>query len=151
MDIHHAMIVHTPPNCVYQALTQPHDLEIWMGAPTLARAEVGAAVEFHYDPGHSLKMEITRLEPGNLVQWRVVQPMWPGDAADQFITWNLAPYEVNTLLDFRMSGWKKDDDVLASVSYKWASFMMLLKIFLGDTREVAAFLPIIEKNVAAGK
>ncbi len=40
-----------------------------------------------------------------------------------------------------MAGWPQDDDAYASVSYKWALFMVRLKIYLGDTREIADFLP----------
>jgi hypothetical protein len=52
----------------------------------------------------------------------------------------LEPYEVNTLVSFRMEGWPRDDGVYASVSYKWASFMMRLKVYLGDTREIDGFM-----------
>jgi uncharacterized protein YndB with AHSA1/START domain len=43
MDIHHAMMVHNKPDRLYEALTQQSDLEVWMGAPTLA----GARSWFH--------------------------------------------------------------------------------------------------------
>jgi uncharacterized protein YndB with AHSA1/START domain len=143
MDIHHAMIVRNIiPDRLYEALILPRDLEIWMGAPTLARPEVGSALEFQFDQGQrTLKMEVTRLEVGKQVQWRVTQPVWPTDAVDQVITWTLIPYESSTLVDFRMEGWPQDDDTYASVSYKWASFMMRLKIYMGDTREIVNFLP----------
>jgi hypothetical protein len=39
-----------------------------------------------------------------------------------------------------MDGWPRDDDIYASVSYKWASFMVRLKVYLGDTREMNTFL-----------
>jgi uncharacterized protein YndB with AHSA1/START domain len=156
MDIHHAMIVHKPPERVYEALTQPNDLKVWMDAPTTARPEVGSVVAFQFEQGQaqggrSLIMEITRLEAGKLVQWRVVQPMWPGDTSDQVLTWTLTPFEVNTHVDFRMAGWKQDDSVYASVSYKWAAFMTALKMYLGEPRDIAAFLPVVERNIAANK
>ena len=79
MDIHHAMIVHSAPDQVYRALTLQADLEVWMNAPALARAEVGSLIEFQYDQGQRIfKLEITRLEADNRVEWRVLQPMWPG-------------------------------------------------------------------------
>jgi uncharacterized protein YndB with AHSA1/START domain len=142
MDIHHAMMVRTNPARVFEALTQQRDLEVWMGAPTIARPEVGAVLEFHFDQGQRvLKMEVTRIEAEQLVQWRVLQPVWPIDPTEQTITWTLSPYVDLTLVDFRMEGWPQDDDIYASVSYKQASFMMRLKIYLGDTREIATFLP----------
>ena len=147
MDIHHANIFHTSPDRVYNALTQPCDLTEWMGAPALARLEVGSPIEFNYNQGQRvLMMCITRLEPDRLVQWQVTKPMWPGDYPDQLITWTLSPYENSTLIDFRMSGWPQDDDVYASVSYKWASFMLRLKIFVGDTRDINTFLPLEKLN-----
>ena len=141
MNIHHATIIHNQPGSVYEALIQPQALEVWMGAPTIARPEVGSSIEFQYDQGkRTLKVEITRLEAGKLVQWRVIQPVWPGEAASQVITWTLSPYENNTLVDFCMDGWSRDDGVYASVSYKWASFMMRLRVYMGDTRDIAPFL-----------
>ena len=151
MDIHHAMIIRgVQPERVYDALTQAHDLEVWLGAPTVARPEVGAIVEIHFDQGQRLlKMEVTHLEIGHLVQWRVRQLVWPSDEAGYIITWTLTPYESSTLVDFRMVGWSQDDDIFASVSYKWASFMMRLKLYMGDTRELATFLK--EKDTAISK
>ena len=150
MDIHHAMIVRIQPERLYEALTQQHDLQVWMGAPTLAWPEVSSVLEFRFDQGQRiLKLEVTRLDVGKLVQWRVIQPVWPIDTADQIITWTLSPYAGSTLVDFRMQGWPQDDDAYASVSYKWASFMMRLKIYLGDTREIDNFLPVETKNTTA--
>ena len=141
MDIHHAMVVHNQPDRLYEALTQPRDLAVWMDAPTLAQPEVGSMIEFHFDQGRRiLKMEITALEAGKLVRWRVIQPVWPSEATEQIVTWRLLPFESSTLVDFRMEGWQQDDDIYASVSYKWAMFMVRLKIAMGDTRELATLL-----------
>jgi uncharacterized protein YndB with AHSA1/START domain len=112
MDIHHANMIHnTPPEKVYEALTQPSELEKWWGAPATARAEVGSTFEFHF-PGqqHGLKFEILRLEPGKLVQWRVIRPVWPmKPGIEQVVTWTLEPFETSTLLDLRVEGWPQDD------------------------------------------
>ena len=143
MDIHHAMIVRNKPQRLYRALTEARDLEVWMDAPTIANPDVGSTIELRYDQGHrTLKMEITHLEANKQVKWRVIRPMWSNEVFDQIITWRLLPYEASTLVDFRMEGWLQDDDVYASVSYKWASFMMRLKIYMGDRRELASLLPV---------
>ncbi len=141
MDIHHEMIIHNTPERVYDALTQNGELEVWLGSPVFSQHEVGGVIEIRFDRG-TMKLEIVGLEAGRLVQWRVIAGMWPMEGIDQtqVITWTLEPYEVNTLISFRMQGWPQDDGVFASVSYKWASFMMRLKVFMGDTREVEGFL-----------
>jgi uncharacterized protein YndB with AHSA1/START domain len=142
MDIHHGMIVRNQtPERLYEALTQPSDLEVWMDAPTLARAEVGSEVEFQYDQGQFImKVEIISLEPGKQVQWRVIQPVWPIETTDQVITWRLMLFESGTAVDFRMEGWPQDDGMYASVSYKWGMFMARLKFYLGDARELEDLL-----------
>jgi uncharacterized protein YndB with AHSA1/START domain len=142
MDIHHAMIVRNQPERLYEALTQQRDLEVWMDAPTTAKPEVGSRIEFQYDQGQrTLKMEIIALEENKRVKWRAIRPFWSNDTVQQVITWTLIPYESNTLVDFRMEGWTQDSDTYASLSYKWASFMMRLKIYMGDTREIASLYP----------
>jgi uncharacterized protein YndB with AHSA1/START domain len=148
MEIHHAMIIRNVlPDKAYEALTQAHHLERWMDAPTHGQAEVGATFEFYFDQGQRvLKMEITHLEVGKLVQWRVLEPMWPIDQIEQTITWTLTPYESSTLVDFRMAGWPFDNEIFASVSYKWALFMTRLKLYLGDTRELITLLPVTERT-----
>ncbi len=141
MDIHHEMIIHNTPERVYEALTNMNDLKIWMGAPVVGQVQAGAVIEIQF-PSRTMKLEITGLEAGRRVQWRVIEPMWPmeGISQAQVITWTLEPYEVNTLVSFRMEGWPRDDGVYASVSYKWASFMMRLKVYMGDTREIEGFM-----------
>jgi uncharacterized protein YndB with AHSA1/START domain len=61
MDIHHAnMIRNTPPERVYEALTQPLELEKWWGMPATGRRK-HSIVEFH--PGTKrLRFEIIQLE-----------------------------------------------------------------------------------------
>jgi hypothetical protein len=140
MDIHHAMVVHNHPRRLYEVLTQPRDLTIWMGAPMVGEPDVGSLIAFHYDQGQRiLKLAITDLQDSKLVRWRVVAPVWQREATEQVITWALLPFHGSTLMDFRMDGWPQDDDTYASVSYKWASFMVRLKVYMGDTRELATF------------
>jgi len=139
MDIHHAMIVRVAPAKVFQALTDPRPLEIWMDAPVISKP--GSTMEFQYDQGRrALNMEVLHMEENRQVKWRVLQPMWPSQAIHE-ITWTLTPIENSTAIDFRMTGWAQSDDTFASVSYKWALFMLRLKIYLGDLREIKSILP----------
>lgn len=94
-------------------------------------------------------VEITRLDPGKQVQWRIVQPIWETEAVNQKVTWTLEPYENSTLVDCVMNGWSADDEAYPSVSFKWATFMMRLKIFLGDLREFTNYSPLPGLQVTA--
>jgi uncharacterized protein YndB with AHSA1/START domain len=148
MDIHHAAMIHNAlPMRVYEALIRQSDLSIWWSAPVVTRPVVGSTVEIQFDQGQRVfTLEIIRLEEGKLVQWRVVQPMWPvGPGMEQVITWRLEPHDTSTLVDLRVNGWLQEDGVYASVSYKLAIYLFKLKVYLGDTREIDPILPIIEK------
>lgn len=151
METHLAMIVRDQsPDRLFAALTQQSELAVWMDAPTLARPEVGAMLEFQYDQGkRTLKLEVIALEAGRLVQWRMRQVPWTSEPVDQVVTWTLTPYESSTLVDFRMEGWQEGDENYASASYKWAMFMVRLKVYLGDRREIATLLPKEENTSSA--
>jgi uncharacterized protein YndB with AHSA1/START domain len=149
MDIHHAMIVRCRPERLYQALTRAEDLSVWMAAPAVIEppgiAEVGAAIEFQYGQ-RLLRVEIIGLEAEKTVRWQLTRSIWALEhaGAPQVITWTLSPYETSTLVDFVMQGWAEDEEAYPSVSYKWASFMMRLKMYLGDLREIRDLLGTIE-------
>lgn len=153
MDIHHGMAVRAAdPERLYKALTRQDDLAAWMGVPTLARPEVGSLVEFRINRGKSMmQMEVIRLEPNSLVQWRQIQPIWETGRGvsmpDQMITWTLStPFESGTLVDFRMGGWLEDGEAYSSNSFKWASLMLRLRVYMGDTRDVIDLIPFISGN-----
>jgi uncharacterized protein YndB with AHSA1/START domain len=145
MDIHHqGLIRNISPVSVYAALTQPDDLGVWWGAQVITRPEVDSTLEMKFGGGQRvLKCDIVRLEEGKLVQWRVTQPVWQIDpGTEQIITWTLQPYETSTIVDLRMDGWPQDSESYAQTSYKLATFLFRLKVFLGDTREIDAIITL---------
>lgn len=153
MDIHHGMAVRAAePERLYKALTRQDDLAAWMGVPTLARPEVGSLVEFRINQGKSImQMEVIRLEADSLVQWRQIRPIWQTASGvsmpDPMITWTLStPWESGTLVDFRMGDWLEDGEAYSSNSFKWASLMLRLRIYMGDTRDVIDLIRFISAN-----
>ena len=153
MDIHHGMAVRgAEPERLYKALTRQDDLAIWMGVPTLARPEAGSFVEFRINQGKSImQMEVIRLEADSLVQWRQIRPIWQTVSGvsmpDQIITWTLStPWESGTLVDFRMADWLEDEEPYSSNSFKWASLMVRLRVYMGDTRDVINLIPFSSGN-----
>ena len=153
MDIHHGMAVRgAQPERLYKALTRQDDLAVWMGVPTLARPEVGSLVEFQVDQGKFImQMEVIRLEVDSLVQWRQIRPIWQTVSGvsmpDQMITWTLStPWESGTLVDFRMGDLLEDEEPYSSNSFKWASLMLRLRVYMDDIRDVVDLIPFINRN-----
>lgn len=87
-------------SCAFAAWLVPNPKAGW--------AEVGALVEIQFDR-RTMKLEITRLEAGCQVQWRVIEPVWPMEGIDQtqVIAWILEPYEVI------VSAWKVGHAMMA--------------------------------------
>jgi len=66
---------------------------------------------------------------------------------DQIITWTLStPWESGTLVDFRMADWLEDEEPYSSNSFKWASLMVRLRVYMGDTRDVINLIPFSSGN-----
>jgi uncharacterized protein YndB with AHSA1/START domain len=132
MDIQHAMMVRTGGQEIYRALTEGSALSGWFGTECLAEPRVGSAVEvrFHDRHGYSLKFEVTDLEPGSRVGWRVVKAIPSWDDFPSTLTWTLTPYESSTIVHLRHSGWPEDHEAFPSVSFKWAEYMMALRTYL---------------------
>jgi len=152
MDIHHAMIVRASPEQVFHALNHVEDLATWMAAPTTisppGQAAAGSVIALQYGPQRSLIVQVTAMEMERLVRWQISQAMWQRNQPElpQAATWTLTPYESSTLVDLRMDGWGEEEEAFASVSYKWASFMMRLKIYLGDLREILDMVDVIKQR-----
>lgn len=152
MFIHHDMIVRASPEQVFHALTHVEDLSTWMAAPTTisppGQAAEGSIIAFQYGPQRSLIVQVAALEMGRLLRWQISQAMWQRNQPElpQAATWTLTPYESSTLVDLRLDGWGEEEEAYASVSYKWASFMMRLKIYLGDLREILDMVDVIKQR-----
>ena len=66
---------------------------------------------------------------------------------DQMITWTLStPWESGTLVDFRMGNWLEDEEPYSSNSFKWASLMLRLRVYMDDIRDVVDLIPFINRN-----
>jgi uncharacterized protein YndB with AHSA1/START domain len=131
MEIHHAMMVRSSPDKVYAALTQQSGLAAWLTIKTIAAPSIGSINEFWFDGGKRiLKVEVQALTPDCQVVWRLVQGIPPWEALRAETIWTLTPADGSTIVDFRQDGWPASDDVYASVSYKWATFMTSLKAYI---------------------
>lgn len=132
MDILHAMMVRSTPQKIYQALTEQEGLSGWFGPECRAETRVGSLVEIYFHNRHhySLKFEITDLEPGSRVVWKVTQAIPSWDDFPSMLTWTLYPYESSTIVHLRHSGWPEGHEAFPSVSFKWAEFMIALRAYI---------------------
>lgn len=68
----HFVRIHAAPATVYQALTTEKGLAGWWSTVVRVEGGVGGAIAFRFAGDFNPEMEVTRLEPGNRVEWRYV-------------------------------------------------------------------------------
>jgi len=132
MDILHEMMVRSNPQNIYPSLTEREGLSSWFAPDCRAEARVGSRVEvyFHDRHNYSLKFEITELEPGSKVVWKVIQGIPSWDDFPSVVTWTLIPYESSMIVRLCHSGWPEEHTAFPSVSFKWAEFMLALRAYV---------------------
>jgi uncharacterized protein YndB with AHSA1/START domain len=88
-DIVQELTIEATPENVFHALTLPDGITGWWSNHVTAEPKVGSLTEVRFENGGIFKMEITDLEVGKKVHWRVrLSPHnWEGST----ITWDLMP------------------------------------------------------------
>ncbi|HEX2913150.1 MAG TPA: SRPBCC domain-containing protein [Chloroflexia bacterium] len=128
-DILHEVVIEAEPDKVYAALTEQESLARWWTRQATAEPEVGSVDQFVFNGGRfTIKMEITELEQGKKVAWKVRQgaPHWQGTQ----VSWQLTPVEHGTSLLFGHLGFASTDGSFPSTSYTWATYITSLKAYL---------------------
>jgi uncharacterized protein YndB with AHSA1/START domain len=129
VDIVHRIGIKAPASKVYEAVGTTQGVAGWWTRDTTGTAEVGGKVQvrFHKDGQEIGRMiyEVTRLEPGREVHWRILAgpPEWVGTD----VTFQLTQDGDMTILLFGHRNWKEPVEFMAHCSMKWAVFLMSLR------------------------
>jgi uncharacterized protein YndB with AHSA1/START domain len=129
-SICHRLLIETPIEKVYEALTTQEGLSRWWTPDTKAKPEVGSILRFAFGPDYFKEMKVEELKPFSKVKWACLKAYkdWIGTT----LTFELQPHDKGTVLFFHHDGWKEYTPEFASCSYDWALFFRSLK-FLCET------------------
>ncbi|MGO9612619.1 MAG: SRPBCC family protein [Dissulfurispiraceae bacterium] len=120
--------VKASPEEVYKALTEPKRLAQWWTSDIRGSgSKVGDVLEFWFGD-FCQKFEVKTLKPGKHVHWKAKEGM--DEWAPTEISFSLTTDDVQTLVRFRHSGWKKNTEFFAHCSMKWATFLLSFKDLL---------------------
>lgn len=97
-DIVQELTIQANANSVFDAIARPEGLTQWWANRATGTLQVGALTEIRFDNGEVMQMEITELEIGKTLHWKVRQAPhgWEGSV----ITWDLTPLTQKTRLQF---------------------------------------------------
>jgi uncharacterized protein YndB with AHSA1/START domain len=146
--IHHALIIGTPAEKVYSAITTQQGLSAWWTPGTTAKPEAGSLARFAFGPDYFKEMKIVELKPNELVKWTCVKGAeeWVGttitfslQSGDKEVLLKSHPEATDqlqqqknnkgTLLIFHHDDWKDYTPMFAECSYTWGQFLRSLKEF----------------------
>jgi uncharacterized protein YndB with AHSA1/START domain len=128
VDIPHRIGVESStPEKVYEAITTLEGLSGWWAENTTGDAGLGGVIDFRFRVG-GFSMQVTKLDPGRLVRWDVVEG--PAEWVGTSVQWDLRPDGDYTIVLFRHEGWREPVEFMHHCSTKWATFLMSLKQLL---------------------
>jgi uncharacterized protein YndB with AHSA1/START domain len=139
-SIFHRLLIESPVETVYRALTMQEGLAGWWTPHTIAKPEVGSVSRFTFSPDYYKEMRVEELKPYSKVKWFCVHAYeeWIGTT----ITFSLEAHQKGCVLSFHHDNWKGYTTEFASCSYDWALFLRSLKLLC----ETGKGLPYPEFN-----
>lgn len=132
VDILPKIIIKSPPDKVYKALTTQKGLAGWWTPMTEAQPELDSIARFRFGDGSiGPEMQIMDLQPGRYVEWRCVDslPEWIGTR----LTFDIRPHEKGAELLFGHCDWESPTEFYMHCNSKWGLFLgVSLKKYLED-------------------
>jgi len=122
----HFVHIHAAPDRVYRALTTQEGLSGWWTTRVRAPEKVGGVIAFQFTDEFGPQMEIKRLEPDRLVEWKCVggHANWK----DNTFSFELGERKGETGLTFvQIYAQELSDEVYGTYNFNWGYYLGSLK------------------------
>ena len=132
----------TPPEAVWNALTQPDHLARWWADEALVAPVVGSLGEFRFrPPAGTLQFQVVELDAHANIRWlsRQGPPAWAGTT----VTWQLTPVQDGTRVVFTHAGFAQKDASYERTSKNWEYFLGSLRAYLEDGKGTPGLPPMM--------
>ncbi len=135
-DIIHRIGIKATPAQVYTALSTVDGVAGWWTKETTGESKVGGVMTVRFlDRGPEglgpvtekgrMELEVTRLDPGKDVVWRV--NAGPQEWIGTDVTFSLSEADGQTVVVFGHRNWREPVEFMAHCSMKWATFLLSLR------------------------
>jgi len=131
VDIIHRIGIKASPAEVYGALSTVEGVAGWWTRETAGESKVGGVMTVRFfDHGAvtekgRMDLEVTRLDPGKEVRWRV--KAGPQEWIGTDVTFSLSQADAQTVIVFGHRNWREAVEFTAHCSMKWATFLLSLR------------------------
>ncbi|HET6254483.1 MAG TPA: SRPBCC domain-containing protein [Puia sp.] len=148
-NIHQEVLIGTPVEKVYNAITSQEGLSAWWTPGTTAKAEVGSVACFPFGPNYHKEMKILELQQNERVRWNCIagDAEWIGTTLTfmlqegdmhslKYDRYELggqleqqSDFQKGTLLTLHHDDWREYTAMYAECSYTWGQFLRSLKLW----------------------
>jgi uncharacterized protein YndB with AHSA1/START domain len=132
-DIVHDFWIEASPERVFQAVSDPAQLDRWWTLQSSGHQEEGAAYTLGFGPQYDWRAVVTRCDPGREfeLELREADADWTGTR----VGFTLESHGAGTRVRFRHAGWPAANEHYRISSFCWAMYLRLLRRFIehGET------------------
>jgi uncharacterized protein YndB with AHSA1/START domain len=145
--IHHALLIGSPVEKVYNAICTQEGLSEWWTPDATAKTELNSIARFPFGSPYFKEMKVIELKPYELIKWNCISGAdeWAGTTISFKLLFGdkatismshpemkgqieQQPNDKITLLIFHHDNWKEDTLMYAECSYTWGQFLTSLKL-----------------------
>ena len=134
-DILQDFPIRVPPQCVYDAVSQPAMLDRWWTLACAGEPAAGSEYAFDFGPDYQWRGVVTRATPGVAFEWRMTEADddWRGTT----VGFELSPSGTGTQVRFAHRGWRETNPHYRTTSHCWALYLRLLRRLLESGEAVS--------------
>jgi uncharacterized protein YndB with AHSA1/START domain len=125
--VHRIGIESSSPEEVYPSIATREGLATWWTETVLGESRVGGVLQFRF-PNTGPDFEVLELAPNERVRWKCV--VGPDEWLDTHIEFDLSVVDGETVVLFKHSGWREENEFMHHCSTQWAYFLIGLKASL---------------------
>lgn len=126
--IFHTFTIKASRKTVFDAITNPKNLDCWWSKQCSGVAETGGEYHFHFGPEYDWTAEVTVFIPDRAfeLEFKKADEDWKGSKTG----FNLTEAGALTEVKFYHTGWKAENEHFCISNFCWAMYLRLLKRFV---------------------
>jgi uncharacterized protein YndB with AHSA1/START domain len=129
--VHRIGIENTSPEEVYHAIATREGLAGWWTETVHGESRVDGVLQFRF-PNTGPDFEVLELVPNKRVSWKCI--VGADEWLDTHIEFDLSFADGETVLQFKHSGWRRENEFMHHCSTQWAYFLIGLKVLVETGR-----------------
>lgn len=127
-SIKHNVLISASPESIYNALTEPKELDKWWTVKSSGKCGLLEYYQFYFSDDYDWTAQISLLRPNEEVNYQMIEA--DKDWTGTILRFRLEECGKGALLIFEHSNWLEDNAHFRRTSYCWALYLRCLKNLL---------------------